>query len=297
MNKRAYLLEDLLDGTLWGPSNQVISSVVYDSREIEEADAFVCISGEKQDGHRFIDQAIRDGAKTIIGTDHKKLKSYAKDFPEVSFVGVSDSNLALAQLSSVVYGNPSESLLTIGVTGTNGKTTVSTFIYSLLNKLSLRTGCIGTAGIWDDKRKTTFKQTVPTTPEAPDIQRVLNYFRENEMKAAVIESTSIAIEQKRLEAIDFDIAVHTNLTPEHLEFHGTMEAYKEAKLKLFDKSQCAIVNVDDPGMSGDLLERFQGQILTYGLHESADIRARNIRSGRDGTAFTLTVSNRKYSVN
>ena len=237
MNKQAYLLENLLDGTLWGPSNQVISSVVYDSREIDEADAFVCISGEKQDGHRFIDQAISDGAKTIIGTDDEKLKSFGQDFPEVSFVCVTDSRMALAQLSSVVYGNPSESLLTIGVTGTNGKTTVSTFIYSLLNKLSLRTGCIGTAGIWDDQRKTTFKQTVPTTPEAPDIQRVLSYFREKEMKAAVIESTSIAIEQKRLAAIDFDIAVHTNLTPEHLEFHGTMEAYKEAKLKLFDKAE------------------------------------------------------------
>ncbi|WP_276609448.1 Mur ligase family protein [Bacillus sp. N1-1] len=120
----------------------------------------------------------------------------------------------------------------MGVTGTNGKTTVSSFTYNLLNHLSFRTGLIGTAGIWNDEEKTTFKQTVPTTPEAPDIHRVLDYFRRSEMKAAVIESTSIAIEQKRLVGIHFDVAVHTNLTPEHLEFHGTMEAYKEAKLKI-----------------------------------------------------------------
>ncbi|MBN8208990.1 UDP-N-acetylmuramoyl-L-alanyl-D-glutamate--2,6-diaminopimelate ligase [Bacillus sp. NTK071] len=297
MNSQTYLLENLVSGTFFGPSQQVISSVVYDSRDAEKNAAFVAIIGEKQDGHLYIETAIEKGACTIVGTKRNELETYAKAYPSVSFIRVDDSRLALAELASIVYGSPADDLYTIGVTGTNGKTTVSSFTYSLLNSLSLRTGCIGTAGIWDDKKKTTFKQTVPTTPEAPDIHRVLEYFRESQMKAAVIESTSIAIEQKRLASINFDVAVHTNLTPEHLEFHGTMEAYKEAKLKLFDQSRCAVVNLDDPIMSGDIIERCTGSVVTYGLSNSADLRADHIQTSINGTSFTLNAFEQEFRVN
>lgn len=296
MNSNDYLLEDLVNGTVWGPESQVISSVTYDSREIQNQDAFVCIAGEHHNGHLFIEQAIHNGAKTIIGTDLERLRTYSEKYASVSFIKVEDSRLALAQVSSAVFGSPSESLYTIGVTGTNGKTTVSTFIHSLLNNLSCKTGCLGTAGIWDDQQKTDFKQTVPTTPEAPDIHRVLDYFKQRDLKAAVIESTSIAIEQKRLAGIDFNVAVHTNLTPEHLEFHGTMEAYKEAKMKLFDQAKRAVVNLDDPVMSPSLIERFDGPLMTYGTHEAADFRADKIRTTIEGTSFTLIFDDLHYRV-
>ncbi|KGP92297.1 UDP-N-acetylmuramoylalanyl-D-glutamate--2,6-diaminopimelate ligase [Pontibacillus chungwhensis BH030062] len=296
MNSNEYLMKDLVNGSVWGPESQVISSVTYDSREISEHDAFVCITGEHHNGHLYIEQAIENGATTIIGTESESLRTYSKEFPRVSFILVEDSRLALAHVSSVVFGTPSESLYTIGVTGTNGKTTVSTFIHSLLNDLSCRTGCLGTAGIWDEERKTDFKQTVPTTPEAPDIHRVLDYFKQRDLKAAVIESTSIAIEQKRLAGINFNVAVHTNLTPEHLEFHGTMEAYKEAKLKLFDQANRAVVNLDDPVMSPDIIKRFDGSLMTYGVHESADFRASNIRTTIEGTSFTLIFDDLHYRV-
>ncbi|MDQ0483904.1 UDP-N-acetylmuramoyl-L-alanyl-D-glutamate--2,6-diaminopimelate ligase [Guptibacillus hwajinpoensis] len=297
MNSKTYFLENLVSGTFFGPSQQVISSVVYDSRDVEENSAFVSIIGEKQDGHLYIDIAVEKGARTIVGTRRRELENYAKAYPTVSFICVEDSRLTLAELASIVYDYPADHLYTIGVTGTNGKTTVSSFTYSLLNSLSLRTGCIGTAGIWDDNKKTTFKQTVPTTPEAPDIHRVLDYFRESQMKAAVIESTSIAIEQKRLAGIHFDVAVHTNLTPEHLEFHGTMEAYKEAKLKLFDQSKSAVVNLDDPIMSGDILNRCKGSVITYGLSNRADFRADNIQTSIDGTSFTLYAFEQEFHIN
>ena len=296
MNRKAYLMETLLNGEYSGPSRQAITSVVYDSRDVEEGAAFVCVSGEKMDGHLFIEQAIQLGARTIVGTDQEKMATASAINREVSFLYVHDSRQALAELAMVIYDFPSESLYTIGVTGTNGKTTVSSFTYNLLNHLSFRTGLIGTAGIWDDEQKTTFKQTVPTTPEAPDIHRVLDYFRASEMKAAVIESTSIAIEQKRLVGIHFDVAVHTNLTPEHLEFHGTMEAYKEAKLKLFDQAKRAVVNIDDPAMSGDIIDRFQGPLITYSLSDLGDLRADDIQTSINGTSFTLYAFNKAYNV-
>ncbi|QHT46459.1 UDP-N-acetylmuramoyl-L-alanyl-D-glutamate--2,6-diaminopimelate ligase [Bacillus sp. SB49] len=287
MNKNIFRLDDILTGTFIGPVEQRIVDVVYDSREVKDGDAFVCIAGEHLDGHRYIKQAISNGARTIIGTDAGEIHTYVHDYPYHSFVIVEDSREALAWMAAAVCGNPARSLHTIGVTGTNGKTTVSAFIYSLLNHLECRTGSIGTAGIWDDQQKTTFKQTVPTTPEAPDIQRVLRHFRERDMQAAVIESTSIAMEQKRLDTILFDVAVHTNLTPEHLEFHKTMEAYKTAKMKLFRQAKTAVINVDDPGMSGDLLREFSGKRLTYGMNDEADLRAEDVQPHLQGTSFRL----------
>ncbi|MFP3338761.1 Mur ligase domain-containing protein, partial [Micrococcus sp. SIMBA_131] len=132
MNRKAYLMETLLNGEFSGPSQQSITSVVYDSRDVEEGAAFVWIAGEKMDGHLFIEQAIELGAKTIVGTDHEKMATASALYREVSFLYVHDSRQALADLARVIYDFPSESLHTIGVTGTNGKTTVSSFTYNLL---------------------------------------------------------------------------------------------------------------------------------------------------------------------
>ncbi|SFF69849.1 UDP-N-acetylmuramoylalanyl-D-glutamate--2,6-diaminopimelate ligase [Halobacillus alkaliphilus] len=296
MTKKELIFANLFQGTAYGPGSQYVSSVVYDSREAEEGSAFVCIAGEKHDGHLFIEQAIQNGANTIIGTKSEKLHMYSTFYNDKSFICVPETRIALAQLASTIYDSPSNSLYTIGVTGTNGKTTVSSFLYSLLNDLRVPTGSLGTAGIWDDEKKTEFKQTVPTTPEAPDIHRVLHYFRKREMNAAIIESTSIAIEQKRLATINFDVAVHTNLTPEHLEFHGTMEAYKQAKMKLFDQSKSAIVNTDDPQMAEELIRGFKGTLITYGIEEPADISAKEIRTTMEGTSFTLRLFNEEYHI-
>ncbi len=291
-----YHFTGLWDAPVYGPSSKLVSSVVYDSRDVIPGSAFVCIIGEHHDGHQFIEKAVTLGASVIIGTSEELLHKKSTIYPDVTFIAVTNSKLALAELSSNFYDSPSKKLATIGITGTNGKTTVTSFVYSILNALSFRTGSIGTAGIWDDKEKKDFKQTVPTTPESPDLQRVLDYYCKNNIQAAVIESTSIAIEQHRLASIDFDIAVHTNLTPEHLEFHGTMEKYKQAKLKLFSQSKRAVVNLDDPGMSQDILKFSQSPVLTYGIQSNADLKAEDIHTTANGTAFNLVVNNKKYYV-
>ncbi|GGF34145.1 UDP-N-acetylmuramoyl-L-alanyl-D-glutamate--2,6-diaminopimelate ligase [Halobacillus andaensis] len=286
----------LLGSEVIGPSPPPISSVVYDSREAESGSAFVCLTGENQDGHAFIEQAIHKGAVFIAGTNKEIIHTYSSRYPSTSFMIVQDSRLALAKLSSHVYSMYDHPLYKVGVTGTNGKTTVTSFIYSLLNALQFQTGSIGTAGIWDDQEKTDFKQTVPTTPEAPELHKVMQHFRKKEMKAVVIESTSIAIEQKRLASINFDVAVHTNLTPEHLEFHGSMEAYKQAKLKLFDQSDRAVVNIDDPLMACDIIKNFKGHLVTYGSHEMADFQVTDVQSSIDGTSFVLHTSRGTFSI-
>ncbi|GEN52479.1 UDP-N-acetylmuramoyl-L-alanyl-D-glutamate--2,6-diaminopimelate ligase [Halobacillus faecis] len=296
MKKKTYNLDELLNGSFQGPGRQEIRSVSYDSREIEAGDAFICIKGDHHDGHFYIKQAIEAGARTVVGTDHKMLDLFAAEHPQLSFILVKDSRSALAVLSSIVCGSPSESLHTIGVTGTNGKTTVATFTHSILNSLSFRTGSLGTAGIWDDREKRDFKQTVPTTPEAPDIHKVLEYFCEKKMQAAVIESTSIALEQKRLETIHFNVAIHTNLTPEHLEFHQTMDAYKKAKMKLFKQADQAVINADDPLMADDLIHTFKGPAITYGIRQPADLQASHIHTTRTGTTFELDAFGTKYMV-
>ncbi|WP_082235646.1 UDP-N-acetylmuramoyl-L-alanyl-D-glutamate--2,6-diaminopimelate ligase [Halobacillus massiliensis] len=296
MKKMVYNFSDLWEASVYGPESQTISSIVYDSRDVMTHSAFVCIKGEHQNGHRFIDNAVERGASVIIGTENELLHTKSHLHSHITFIAVTDSKLAMAELSSLLYDSPSRELFTVGVTGTNGKTTVTSFIYSLLNALSYKTGSIGTAGIWDDKEKKDFKQTVPTTPESPDLQHALQYYRDNDLQAAIIESTSIAIAQQRLATIDFDIAVHTNLTPEHLDFHGTIENYKKAKLQLFSAAKQAVVNLDDTGMARDILKLNNGPIITYGFHPEADIRAEKIGHAANGTSLALIFNNKKYYV-
>ncbi|UOQ91668.1 UDP-N-acetylmuramoyl-L-alanyl-D-glutamate--2,6-diaminopimelate ligase [Halobacillus shinanisalinarum] len=286
----------LKECSLEGPSEQKVSSIIYDSREALDGAVFVCIKGTHHDGHLYIEQALTYGAKAIVGTNSALLHSYARLHSDVSFITVNDSKEALALLSTAFYNHPAQSLSTVGVTGTNGKTTVTSFIYSMLNCLSYRTGSIGTAGIWTDQERTNFKQTVPTTPESPDIHYVLDHFQKVGIQGVVLESTSIALEQKRLAGINFNVAVHTNLTPEHLEFHETMQDYRKAKLKLFKQAEYAVVNIDDPGMAREIVETFNGPLLTYGTEKEADFGADDIRVSVHGSTFTLHACGEIHSV-
>ncbi|MFG6113833.1 UDP-N-acetylmuramoyl-L-alanyl-D-glutamate--2,6-diaminopimelate ligase [Halobacillus sp. MO56] len=297
MVKNLDFREILKPKLILGPGVQVVKGVAYDSREIKEGYLFVCIEGENTDGHRYIRAAIDAGAVGIIGSNSDQLLQYAGDHPSLTFVKVNDGKAALSQLSASFYNHPTENLSMVGVTGTNGKTTVTSYIRSILNALAIPAGSLGTAGIWDEKKKTKFKQSVPTTPEAPDLHRVLRHFVSRGLKAVAMEATSIALEQKRLLDISYDVAVHTNLTPEHLEFHGTMARYKEAKLKLFRQSKKAVVNRDDAGMADDIIQQFTGPLLTYGIdNRKADISADHIKITTEGSVFTLRAWNDSFFV-
>ncbi|WP_421382297.1 UDP-N-acetylmuramoyl-L-alanyl-D-glutamate--2,6-diaminopimelate ligase [Bacillus salacetis] len=281
---------------LWGKKNREISSVNYDSRRVQKDAAFVCISGENHDGHSFLEDAIRNGAAVLAGENASMLEKASKKHADRTFVLVNDARAFLAQLSIVFYKKAHEKLITIGVTGTNGKTTVTAYVKSLMTLLGTPTGSIGTTGIISSRGKINLKKSTPTTPESSDLHYIFEQFHARGDKAAAMEVSSVATEQKRVEGIDFDIAIHTNLSPEHLEFHGTFENYKEAKLKLFRQAKKAVVNMDDDGMGKDILDMYTGDVLTYSLDKRsrADVKASNLRTIGHETFFELNVQGDSY---
>lgn len=282
----------------FGPDNPCISSIAFDSRNVTKGTAFFCIKGENADGHDYIVEAIEKGASAVIGKDVVQFKKLNTEYPTCTFMAVQDVRYALAHCSIFLHGYADEKIQTIGVTGTNGKTTVAAFVRSLLTQLNIPTGSIGTNGIWTADEKIDFAKSTPTTPEAPDLHAIFKLLHEKNNEAAVMEVSSIAVDQKRVEGIHFDIAIHTNLSPEHLEYHRTFERYKTAKMNLFKQAKNAVINIDDAGMGRDLLEIYQGNALTYSLNpgSGADVIAANCTSIPEGTAFELMVKNQTYGV-
>ncbi|MFC0186791.1 UDP-N-acetylmuramoyl-L-alanyl-D-glutamate--2,6-diaminopimelate ligase [Fictibacillus aquaticus] len=281
-----------------GKDNVAISSVIYDSRKAAEGSAFICVSGENHDGHDYIEQAIEKGAVLIAGENAQILKQLSIKYSEITFVIVRFARDFLAQLSIQFHSRAHEKITTVGVTGTNGKTTVTAYVRSLMNQLGTPSTLIGTNGVLTSKGKMDFQQTTPTTPEAPDLHGIFEKIYTHGDRLAAMEVSSVAIEQKRTAGIPFDVAIHTNLSPEHLEFHHTFENYKKAKLKLFQQAKTAVVNIDDSGMGRDILKCFSGPVITYSLdrHSGADIIAMNMRTSGTGTSFELRIQNKSYIV-
>ncbi|WP_240628765.1 Mur ligase family protein [Bacillus salacetis] len=259
---------------------------------------FVCISGENHDGHSFLEDAIQNGAAVLAGENAEVLETASKKHTDRTFLLVDDARAFLARLSILFYKKTHEKLMTIGVTGTNGKTTVTAYVKSLMTLLGTPTGSIGTTGIISSTGKINLKKSTPTTPESSDLHYIFNQFHERGDTAAAMEVSSVATEQKRVEGIEFDIAIHTNLSPEHLEFHKTFENYKKAKLKLFKQAKKAVVNIDDDGMAKDILDIYSNDVLTYSLdkHSGADVTASNLRTIGHETFFELKVQNESYIV-
>lgn len=283
---------------IYGKGQNVISSITYDSRKVEEKAAFSCIQGENFDGHCFLEDAIQKGATVLIGDNQQILKKMSDKYREQTFLLVEDVRVSLAGLAAIFYSEDYKKLSTVAVTGTNGKTTVATYVRSLLNNLGLSAGSIGTTGMWASKGKFDFKQSTPTTPESSDLHYIFRSFYELGEKAAVMEVSSIAVEQKRVEGILFDVGIHTNLSPEHLDYHKDFENYKNAKLKLFNQVKKAVVNVDDPGMADDIINLFNGPILTYSINKeaNADVVASDIRVSNSGTTIELSLEGESYII-
>ncbi|MFC7321582.1 UDP-N-acetylmuramoyl-L-alanyl-D-glutamate--2,6-diaminopimelate ligase [Halobacillus campisalis] len=275
--------------SIYGPSTQTISNLMFHSKHVKEGSVFFSIRGENQDGHEFIDEAIANGAVAVVGDHDEHLESLSRSYPECSFVLVEDVRKAMAYMSKHFYGRPDEKLLTIGVTGTNGKTTVSAYVRSLLNLLEKPTGLVGTTGIWSSKEKFKYKKSTPTTPEAIDLHHIFSLLDQQGDVAASMEVSSIALDQKRVEGITFDVAIHTNFSEEHLEYHKTIDHYKACKLKLFAQARCAVVNADDEGMGKEVLELFEGPKIIYSLLEesNADLKASHLEVGEKGSYFKL----------
>ena len=267
-----------------------IEGVECDSRKVGSHFLFVVIRGNKLDGHQFIDEAVRRGAVALI------LETRAEGYDAIPQLVVSDARLALARLASVFYGHPSRAMKMIGITGTNGKTTSSYLIEHLLEAERVKTGVIGTINYRFGGQEI---PAVETTPGSLRIQQMLSEMRKADCRAAVMEVSSHALDQKRAEGIDFQAALFTNLTQDHLDYHKTMENYFESKAHLFlglQPSATAVINADDDwGLK--LKERLKCRTLTYGVErKELDYQAQNIRWESGYTLFELNHRTAKITV-
>lgn len=266
-----------------------IFNIMTNSRYYLSASIFFCIKGRLNDGHDYVEQAIRNGAVVIVHMDD--LKKYEDD---ITYIKVKDSTKSLVICTAKFYDNPSHKLTIFGVTGTNGKTSVSSLIQSL-NKHFQNTGYIGTLGMrYNDKRI----EGDLTTPDINLLNKALSDMVNDNVKACTIEVSSIGLDQHRVDNIKVDVAIFTNLTHDHLDYHVTMENYFNAKKMMFDRleeSSFAIVNSDDP-MGLAIVEDTQAKIYTYGIDHEADYQAKNIQLLSDKTIFTLVVNGSEYRV-
>lgn len=266
-----------------------IKSLMADSRKKRPDSIFFCVKGMMFDGHRFVEQAIENGARVIVCSE-----PIPYDHPEVTYIKVKDVNVAFNRVADAFYGYPSHNLLMFGVTGTNGKSSIACIIKDILNDY-LPTGYIGTIAIEYGNVKL---PPLLTTPDIDDLHGILSDMVDAGMKCCALEASSIGIEQGRVDAIDFDVAMFTNLTHDHLDYHGTMKNYFEAKKKMFDHLKpeaIAITNVDDPyGLK--IVEDCQCHILTYGIDHDADYQATNIQLLKDRTKFNLKVAGMEYLI-
>jgi len=260
--------------------NIYIKGLAYDSRNVFPGCLFFAVKGQNLDGHDFVEEAVSRGAVAVVAERKVVLP---KDVP---LLLVPSSRLALASASSVFFGEPSKKLKVVGVTGTNGKTTTTFLIRSILNEAGVPAGLIGTVYYCVGGREI---PAVRTTPESLDIQALFAGMVEEGLVAAVVEASSHALEQGRLRGIDFCAAVFTNLSPEHLDYHGDMTSYKSAKGKLFSAlppEARAIINIDDQA-GREFARETPARVATYALDERGNFSASIQKMGLGETSFVL----------
>ena len=286
------------EGALTGALGREVKGITYDSRAVKDGYLFVAIKGEKSDGHNFIEKAIQKGASAVVyEIEHPTIPAVIERYPLMSWIGVNDCRDALAAMSNTFYGKPSEKIAVIGITGTNGKTTTSFLIKSILEKWSRGVGLIGTINYMI---KDKCFEAPHTTPEASDFQGLLREMVDKGCDYAVAEVSSHALAQKRTDYTQFRIAVFTNLTGDHLDFHGTMEGYFASKLRLFTEllidGGTAVINLDDPygKRLSELLNHVRPSIrqITFSLADKdAEVLATGIVLGFRGTSFSIRTKN------
>jgi len=279
-----------------------ISGVSYDSRNVKNGDLYVAIRGEKLDGHHFIKDVLRKGAVAIVHElpDAECCIGERGMHPSPCFIQVENSRKALACISNNFYQRPSEHLTLIGITGTNGKTTTSYILKSILEVHGQTIGLIGTI---HHIIKNKLYSALHTTPESPEFQSLLHTMLASGCTVVVSEVSSHALAQYRVDGAVFHTAVFTNLTRDHLDFHKTMEEYYMAKQRLFSellaRDGTAVINIDDQ-YGRRLASRLQSdgfrRCITFGIASEADIAARDINNTFDGLRFVLSFGGKRRDV-
>ncbi len=272
-----------------------ISGIFYDSRKIIRNSVFVAVKGYSTDGHKFILDAINNGAIAVILEDNSSVPDDVFIHQNAAKILVKDSRVGLAEISKAYYKEPSQKMKVIGITGTNGKTTTAYFIKSILETAGEKTGLMGTIAnfIGDKEVKASL-----TTPESSDLNGLLmNMYNEN-CRYAVMEVSSHSLILKRTYGINFSAGVFTNITSDHLDFHKNFEDYLKAKKILFDslsESSFGLLNADDRN-SSVLMKNSLAKFYLYGTDLKSNFIIKNIEYDLSGTKFTLNYKNMDYSV-
>jgi UDP-N-acetylmuramoyl-L-alanyl-D-glutamate--2,6-diaminopimelate ligase len=278
-----------------GNLETVIKGISYDSRKVSSGCLFVCVEGFKTDGHNYVTSALTNGAVAVIA-------QRPVEVPEgIPLVIARDTRKSLALVAAEWVGHPSRKLTMVGVTGTNGKTTTTCLVEEIFKEAGHKAGLIGTIM---NKIGQKVLPVTNTTPESLDLQLLLKEMVDEGVTHVVMEVSSHALELDRVAGVEFDVAVFTNITQDHLDFHETMENYLEAKKKLFsglnrltgkNRKKHGIINIDDP-RAKSIVQATTGKVLTYGVDNDCDIRASNIQLKADGVIFDVSTPVKDFSL-
>jgi len=281
MRELRKIIENIAIVSLHGDSDRSVSNICFDSREISKGDLFVAVRGTITDGHLYIDQAVKSGAIAIVC---EELPSDPVD--DICWLLVNNSAEALAHISSAFFDYPSTKLKLVGITGTNGKTTIATVLYELFIALGYKSGLLSTAG------NRVFKRKLPasyTTPDPIQLNRVLNDMVEEGCDYAFMEVSSIALDQHRCDGLFFDGGIFTNLTHDHLDYHHTFDRYIAAKKTFFDHlpdTSFALVNSDDK-RAGVLLQNSEARSYSYSLKGGSDFKCKILEERFEGMLLNM----------
>lgn len=278
-----------------GSTARPVSGIVYDSRRVGPGAVFVAIAGFTVDGHDFVGQARERGAAAVVVQRDRLARPAGWDPDRTAWVEVADTRLALSALAAAWHGHPAQTMRVIGVTGTDGKTTTSYMTCAVLDGGGAVTGLMGTVQFkigarWEDNASR------QTTLEAPEVQELLRRMREGGVTHAVIESTSHGLALRKLDHCAYDVAVVTNVTSDHLDFHGSREAYLVAKARLIELAgasavktgpRFAVLNADDAGSFDYMRARARVQVFAYGMERPADLRGTVLEARPTGSRVAL----------
>ncbi len=288
------LIEHLDYKDLVNFKNVDVTGISYNSKTTKKGDIFICLTGEYTDGHEYAKNAIENGAVAL-------LVEHPVDAGKIPQIVVSSTRHKIADIADRFYSSPSKGINLIGITGTNGKTTVTHLIQKILEENGQKCALIGTLG-YKLSSNGEYRDAKHTTPQAPELQATLRMIKDVEkIDNVVMEVSSHALEQNRVGGCQFNGAVLTNLTQDHLDYHITMDNYFEAKALLFkrlEENDFAVINADD-----NYAERFLSvipenvKVLTYGVKKDADVIAKDINFSLNGAEFTLVIKNNEYKVN
>ncbi|MGH7708251.1 MAG: UDP-N-acetylmuramoyl-L-alanyl-D-glutamate--2,6-diaminopimelate ligase [Vulcanimicrobiaceae bacterium] len=266
-----------------GPLERPIRALAHDSRAVAPGSLFVAVRGERVDGHAYIADALARGADAVVHEERARIVPSSRG---ATTIAVPDSRRALSRLAATFYGDPSRDLAVTGITGTNGKTTTSFMLEAILVHAGVATARLGTLGVsFDD----TLAPLTNTTPLALELQAILARLRERGARAVAMGVSSHALALDRVTDVRFVVGVLTNVTRDHLDFHGSLDRYAAVKRTLFDRAEHAILNLDDPfgARWADELQRAGRPVTTYAIDRAADVRAECLEIAADATSFVV----------